>query len=85
MKKTLYFCLETLIKFAFMAGAVFLFFYFPYYIMTGEFTGTVWLDLISMQLSMLVGCFFVIILNEVRKDCGRGVGIFFSIDKYKEH
>tara|TARA_R110002020_G_scaffold91155_4_gene221576 strand:+ start:230 stop:487 length:258 start_codon:yes stop_codon:yes gene_type:complete len=84
MKNTIYFCLETLIKMAFMVGALFLFFILPYYIMEGGLFNIMWLDLISIQISMFIGCCFVVIINEIRKDCGRGVGIFFAIDRYRD-
>tara|TARA_Y100001973_G_C5044660_1_gene254523 strand:- start:36 stop:293 length:258 start_codon:yes stop_codon:yes gene_type:complete len=84
MKKSFYFCLETLIKMAFIVGVFFMFFVLPYYIMEGKLFNVVWIDLICLQISMLIGCMFVVIINEIRKDCGRGVGIFFSIDKYRE-
>ena len=81
----MYFCMETFIKMAFMLGAVFMFFVLPCFIMTGGFTDIVFLDLISIQISMGIGICFALIINEMRKDCGRGVGIFFCNSKYKEY
>lgn len=85
MRKSLYFCLETIVKMAFMIGVIFMLFVLPYYIMDGGLTNIGWLDLIAMQISMIIGCAFIVIINEIRKDCGRGVGIFFSNDKYRDY
>tara|TARA_R110002020_G_scaffold8074_3_gene33151 strand:- start:472 stop:729 length:258 start_codon:yes stop_codon:yes gene_type:complete len=84
MKPLIYFILETIIKMSFLVGALFTLFVLPYYILAETFTDYVLLDLLSIQMSMIIGIVFFIILNEIRKDCGRGVGVFFSLSKYKE-
>jgi hypothetical protein len=77
--------METFIKMAFMIGAVFMFFVLPYFIMQGKLFNIIMLDLIALQISMGIGICFALIINEIRKDCGRGVGIFFSTSRYKDY
>lgn len=84
MKTTVLFCIETIIKMLFIIGSFFMFFILPYFILTGGLFHIAWIDLLCIQISMFIGCLLAVILNEIRKDCGRGIGIFFCLSKYKE-